>query len=209
MKVYTLEVTHSTTFEDAPIVFNTVTIDLRACVITNLDAPTAPTVAAATQLIFATSPLDIDLSTPTGFVQRPACGYTLANTFTWEIPTGAPITQTSDYVIRVETEDASKRGTYTVKLINSANYAGTGVTYSNESEFVVTLTDPCQTTTLTDFSVPNVSVQAGLVDEFSFAEVTDSAATAVSKPTICGARTYTVYKIDNTGAQVAQTLVTV
>lgn len=48
VKVYTLEVTHSTTFEDAPIVFATVTIDLRVCVITDLDPPTAPTVSEAT-----------------------------------------------------------------------------------------------------------------------------------------------------------------
>lgn len=42
VRVYTLEVTHSTTFEDAPIVFNTVSIDLRVCVITRIDPPTAP-----------------------------------------------------------------------------------------------------------------------------------------------------------------------
>lgn len=126
-------VTHSTEFEDAPITFNTVTIDLRVCVITDLDPPTAPT--STEQLIFATSPLVIDLSSP-GFVQRPACGYALAETFTWEIETGAPITQTSDYVISIESNDAAERkDDYVVKLIDSANYAGTGVTYANEIEF--------------------------------------------------------------------------
>jgi len=199
VKTYTMQVTVTTQFEDAPIVFNTVTIDLRVCVITDLDAPTAPTVGDATQLVFATTPKDITLASP-GFVQRPACGYALVETFTWEIPSGAPITKTSDYVIRVETEVAAKRGEYDVKLINSAKYAGTGVTYANNTPFKVTVTDPCKTTVLTSVTVPNVSVQAGLTNEFSFIEVTDSAAIAVSKPTICGARTYTVYKIDGAGA---------
>jgi hypothetical protein len=112
-------------------------------------------------------------------------------------------------VIRVQSSDASKRGTYNVKLINSANYASTGVTYSNETPFVVTVVDPCLTTTLTDLTVPDVSIEAGLKNTFTFAEVTDSAATAVTNPTICGARTYTVYKLDGAGAQTAQTLVTV
>lgn len=60
-----MEVTHSTTFEDAAIVFNTVTIDLRVCVITRIDPPTAPTTPE--QLIFALTALDLDLSSP-GFV---------------------------------------------------------------------------------------------------------------------------------------------
>jgi len=98
VKIYTMKVTHSTKFELLPIVFNTVKIDLRVCVITNLDKPTAPT--ATEQKIFALTPLDINLSSP-GFVQRPACGYALTQTFTWEIPAGAPITKTGDYVIRV------------------------------------------------------------------------------------------------------------
>ena len=170
--------------------------------ITDLDPPVAPIVSAATQLVFATTPLDLNLSSP-GFVQRPACGYSLAETFTWEIPAGAPITKTGDYIVRVETEDAAKRGEYDVKLINSANYAGTGVTYSGETPFKITVTDPCLTTTLTDVSVPNVSIEAGLSNTFSFIEVTDSAATTVSKPTICGARTYTVYKVDGAGANQA------
>ena len=103
---------------------------------------------------------------------------------------------------------ASKRGVYSVKLINSANYAATGVTYSNEISFDVTVTDPCLTTTLTDFALPPVSIEAGLTNIFNFAEVTDSAAIAVSNPTICGARTYTVYKIDANNAEVAQAIVT-
>lgn len=70
------------------------------------------------------------------------------------------------------------------------------------------MVDPCLTTVLTDFNVPDVSIEAGLTNNFEFDEVTDSAAIAVSKPTICGARTYTVYKLDQQSQQQAQTLVT-
>ena len=66
VRVYTMQVTHNTVSEPADIVFNTVSIDLRVCVITHLDPPTAP--VTTEQLIFATTPLDIDLSSP-GFVQ--------------------------------------------------------------------------------------------------------------------------------------------
>ena len=70
------------------------------------------------------------------------------------------------------------------------------------------MTDPCLTTTLAAINVPDVSIEAGLTDTFSFAEVTDSAADAVSNPTICGARTYTVYELDADDNQVAQSIVT-
>ena len=74
VKVYTMEVTIQTQFELQPIVFDTVSIDLRVCVITNLDAPPAPTGNDIIQNIFATSAKTIDLSNQ-GFTQRPACGY--------------------------------------------------------------------------------------------------------------------------------------
>jgi len=123
-------------------------------------------------LIFALNPLDINLSSP-GFVQRPACGYTLTNTFTWEIPAGAPITQTGNYEIRVSSNNAAQRGIYDVKLINSVIYAGTGSTYSNSIPFTVTVTDPCLTTSFTDFTIPDVLIEAGLTNTFNFVEVTD------------------------------------
>ena len=63
----------------------------------------------------------------------------------------------------------------------------------------MTVTDPCLTTTLSDVAVPDVAIEAGLTDTFTFAEVTDSAADDVSNPTICGERTYTVYELDVDG----------
>lgn len=54
------------------------------------------------------------------------------------------------------------------------------MTYAEEISFDVTVTDPCITTTLTVFSIPDVSIEAGLSDTFSFIEVADTAATTVS-----------------------------
>lgn len=71
-------------------VFQTVNVVMNYCVITELTPPVDPTDLAYT--VFATSPLVIDLSTP-GFLQVPACGYYLVDTFTWTIPSGAPIVQ--------------------------------------------------------------------------------------------------------------------
>ena len=82
------------------------------------------------------------------------------------------------------------------------------MTYSNEISFQVTVTDPCLTTTLSTVNVPDVAIEAGLTDTFTFAEVTDSAADDVGTATICGERTYTVYELDSSNVQQAQTIVT-
>jgi hypothetical protein len=70
-------------------VWLTVTVIVADCVITDLVAAVAPTNKSYT--IHALSSLVMDLTTP-GFQQNPACGYTLAETRTWTIPTGAPLT---------------------------------------------------------------------------------------------------------------------
>ena len=79
-----------TTPDSGDQTFDTVTVVLNVCVITHLDPPTMPT--ALTYKIFDSPAHQIDLSTP-GFQQVPACGYYLVETFTWTIPSGAPITQ--------------------------------------------------------------------------------------------------------------------
>ena len=79
VKLYTLRVIHSTV-DGGNKSFNTVTIDLANCVITSLTPPPAPT--GLTYAIFSANPLEIDLASP-GFVQVPACGYTLTETRTW------------------------------------------------------------------------------------------------------------------------------
>ena len=121
---------------------------LEVCIILSLDPPTQPTLTD--YLIFATSPLTIDLSTP-GFQQVPACGYYLVETFSWDIPTGSPIAQNtsggSEYVIDVESTDPAHDSTYSVTLNLSALYATLVATYTQSITFTITVTDPCLTTT--------------------------------------------------------------
>jgi hypothetical protein len=89
---YTLLVTHSTTFEDDPISFNTVTVTVSDCVITHVDPPTDPGAQAYT--VHALSDLNLDLSAAAGnlgFVQKPACAYTLTEILAWSFnPSPAP-----------------------------------------------------------------------------------------------------------------------
>ncbi len=81
-----------TTPDSGDQTYETIFITVQICVITGMVDPVIPNLAGLSQLVYATSPLVIDVSSP-GFVQTPACGYGLINTFTWTIPSGAPITQ--------------------------------------------------------------------------------------------------------------------
>jgi hypothetical protein len=130
------------------------------CVIIRLDPPTTPTTATLAQKIFDPSKT-IDLTTP-GFQQVPACGYFLVETFTWTIPTGAPITENnsggSKYKIDVVTTDPTKHNTYSVTLGLSALYATLQTTFTQNISFTVTVTDPCRTTTITPFTLTNISM---------------------------------------------------
>ena len=100
IRTYEMKVT-MTTPDSGDQLFETVIIKLDYCVITGLAKPTDPTDLAYS--IFAAAALVNDLGTP-GFQQVPACGYFLVNTFTWTIPSGAPIAQDtstgSQYIIK-------------------------------------------------------------------------------------------------------------
>ena len=95
----------------------------------------------------------------------PACGYYLVETFTWTIPQGAPITENnsgnSKYKIDTLSTDPTKHATYTVKLALSALYATLVATFTEEIEFVVTVNDPCRTTTIAAFTLQQMTMQAG------------------------------------------------
>lgn len=150
------------------------------CVITHLTNTNLPTNTAYT--IFDPTPLLVDVSTP-GFNQVPNCGYYLFKTFTWDIPSGAPaITAISDnsYGISVKSTDANHAGTPTVTLNISALHGATLVTYTNSVTFTVTLTDPCLTTIITNFSLPNKSMQTGQSVTWNYQEPTHSAGNTVS-----------------------------
>jgi len=90
--------------------------------------PIIPALAARSVLVYAVSPLVVDISVP-GFLQTPACGYGLINTYTWTIPTGAPISEDTAspknwYKLAITTRDPKKHGTYSVSLNVSAFYGG-------------------------------------------------------------------------------------
>ena len=205
---YTLLVTHSTDAE-GDLEIPTVTIAIEDCVITDLDPPTAPVDALYT--IFQLDAYSIDISSP-GFQQRPACGYTLVEDRTWTIPAAAPITEdgSDPYILAVASDVGTDRDIYTVTLANSALYETTGVTYANTVTFDIAVVDPClasEANEIDAFSIEAVAIEAGLTNLATFAEATDTAAAAVSNPTICGARTYTVVEVVS-GVEQEQSIVT-
>lgn len=129
IKTYEMTVT-MTTPDSGDQTFESVTVVLNLCVITHLDPPTQP--SDTHYLIFATSPLSIDLSSP-GFQQVPACGYYLVETFTWSGLDNSPITQNTSggnqYAIDVDSTDPDDDATYSVSLHLSALYATLQTTY--------------------------------------------------------------------------------
>jgi hypothetical protein len=156
-----MEVT-MTTPDSGDQTFLTVNVVLDLCVIVSLDPPTDPTDLA--YLIFAVSPLTIDLSSP-GFQQVPACGYYLVETFTWDIPSDAPITENTSggntYAVDVASTEPSDDGSYTVTLNLSALYATLVTTYTQSISFTVTVTDPCLTTTYETVTLSQMTFEAG------------------------------------------------
>ena len=115
-----MKVTHDTKFEDANISYTTLTIVIDVCVITRVDPPPAPS-SPVTYTIHALNDVIVDLSSP-GFVQQPACGYTLTEKFTWSYsPTPAvPMitTTASPYVLTIKSKTNSHANVYTATLTN-------------------------------------------------------------------------------------------
>lgn len=162
--------------------------------------------------MFATTSLVINNDTP-GFVQTPACGYGLINTFTWTIPAGAPITEDTaspknPYKLTVTTTDPKKDASYPVSLKVSAFYGGLSATFEKTLTYNIVVTDPCLTTVITPFTITNITIECGQTNNQLFNEPTDSAATAQGTATICGPRSYVVKEIV-AGVDTAQTMITV
>lgn len=111
------------------------------------------------------------------------------------MPSTAPITVSNDvdpYILTVSSYDPADRNVYPVELALSARYEVTGVLYANLIQFDVTVTDPCQTTILAPWTINDITIESGLIDEQLFDRITDSAADAVADPAICGTRVYEV-----------------
>jgi hypothetical protein len=203
-------VTHSTVF-DGDISFNTVTVIINDCVITHIDIPDDPSASGAiTYTIHALNNLNLDLSSP-GFVQQPACDYTLTQIMAWSFnPSPAnPITTDSGapYTLLVSSAVNSDADVYTATLTNSVSYQGQS--FMPSISFDITVIDPCLTTVITDFDIITdniITQEAGVSVDTVFDEPDDSAGTAVGDQSICGPKTYeVVYRADNS----AQTLITI
>lgn len=155
-KSYTMLVTHSTTFEVAPITFDTLTIVINVCVITAVDLPTNP--GTKTYLIHSLTDIDLDLASP-GFVQRPACGYSLTEVITWSFnPTPAlPTTQTGGqpYKLKIKSSTNAHAATYVAKLTNNVTYASQS--FQPFLTFSIVVTDPCITTVIAPFTIGTVA----------------------------------------------------
>lgn len=125
-----------TTPDSGPQTYDTVTVTVALCVVTELTATNAPSVSDLTYTIFSLQPTVLDVSSP-GFNQVPACGYYLFNTFTWTIPPSAPITKSSsnDYQVIVNSSNASEAGTYPVTLSVSSLHGATMTTFTKDVSF--------------------------------------------------------------------------
>ena len=131
----------------------------------------------------------------------------MTETRSWTIPAAAPITfDATKYILTTSSVANMDDKVYAVTLTEAAVYGGN--TFSANVAFSITVTDSCLTTVITPFTVASFSLENGKTNTANFNEPTDSAATAVSKPTICGARSYQVLETIS-GSDVAQTIVTV
>ena len=122
---YTMLVTHSTV-DEGDISFNTVTLDVGVCVITHIDIPSDPTDPTPIEYtIHALNDINIDLSSP-GFVQQPACGYTLTEIMAWSFnPNPAPPITTdaaNPYTLLLSSSVNSDANVYQATLTNAVSY---------------------------------------------------------------------------------------
>ena len=173
--------------------------------LTDIIPPPAPT-TGINYSIFALSDLIINLSSP-GFVQTPACGYTLTESITWTLPNFSPIVvdTSNKYKITVRSTRNLDDKVYPLIIRNTVSYlnsAGQTQNWTPQQSFSVTITDPCLTTVITDFTLDNITIKCGETKTVDFNWPTDSAALAVNSPDICGTRTYTLTEVIS-GADVA------
>lgn len=174
-------------------VFEAVQITV-GCTITNVASPTAPSTAGGWTLTYNVydNSLAIDLST-IAYPQTPLCGYTVSETFTWTIPSGAPITVDSanPEKVNVQTTDDTKHGTYTLTLQNAISHANGSWTPS--MTFDVNVVDPCRTTAINSVDVAaGMTLELGNTATLDFLEAVDAVETSTQLKAICGTKSYVV-----------------
>jgi hypothetical protein len=129
-KTYTLRVNQQVA-NISDRIWKTVTITVTDCMITDIVPPPAPTTGISYS-IFALTDWTINLNTP-GFVQTPACGYTLNESITWTIPVGAPITvdAVNKYLIKAHSTRNLDDGIYPLVIKNTVSYLNSAGTTQN------------------------------------------------------------------------------
>ena len=81
-------------------------------------------------------------------------------------------------------------------------YSVQSFTETDSISFIVTIIDPCETTTINDavFSPTTLTVTNGATADITFTEVTDSVEVANNIDTLCQGRTYTLLMNDESTA---------
>lgn len=170
------------------------------CEVSAFANPAAPSLANRTYSIYDPTK-SIDLAA-TFALQTPPCDYTPSYTYTWTIPSGAPIVVNSSKPSQIDIVSVlkSKVNTYSVTFTNTISNALGGVASATSTvTFDVVVIDPCNTAVITPPTIVGTfSVTNGQTGTFTFLEAVDSVATANAISTICGTRTYVMRNNDDT-----------
>ena len=176
--------------------YSTLTIVI-TCTIQSINDVAAPTTDLTYILYDKTHSVDLSSNV---YTQTPPCGYTTTNTHTWTIDSSSPITVNSanPQQIDIVSLDRTKVGTHSVTMTTLFEYATQSFTETDTISFVITITDPCETTTINDavFSDATLTVTNGSTASITFTEVTDSVEVDNNIDTLCQGRTYTLLMND-------------
>lgn len=116
------------------------------CEVATFANPTAPTLAERTYSIYSPTK-SINLAATFG-LQTPPCDYSPTYTYTWTIPSGAPITVNASKPSQIDIVSVlkSKVNTYSVTFTNTiANSLGGVSSATSTVTFDIVVLDPCNT----------------------------------------------------------------
>ena len=158
------------------------------CTIASVPNPTAP--STGLEYFIYDSMLVIPLSA-IPFTQTPPCAYPAVNSIAWTNPEPTVISFSADKLtVYVFTLNKTKLGDHTVVLANTITYGG--ATFTSGYQFVIKVSDPCTSTTLTTQAITTLSTNNGVTGTVDLTEVLDSQGTTRGQAGLCGARTYEI-----------------
>jgi hypothetical protein len=189
------------------------------CVVTGFTKPANPTGANNLTYKLYYPALIFDFSQD--WVQAPACGHAFTDSFTWTGLTSNIITQDSSNTGRISVETTSKSATttYTVSVQNTATVTknsafvgGSSAAFApanaaDKVEFIVTIENPCKTTTVNAVVMTGVgsagsyslSVTDGSSGTFTFVRPTTTVETETGIEQVCGVTSYTIHNTNAGG----------